>query len=209
MSKTILKISIIIISFIVILVFCGLINKKSNIDTIKYDGKTYVLLEYNMDIFTYNHNNSNNMYYEEDVIHLVPHKKWNVVYFNGDLFILDKQVKKATKYYTDDYNYNWYIVFDDGDKVYKKNISLNKEELVYLYNIEDNKDKLTITFNDIDMFADILKISKDELTQGVVTLAQVDGNWYYKTEIMIDDDKEYVVKMSDSLNKKINDLMNK
>lgn len=209
MSKTILKISIIIISFIVILVFCGLINKKSNIDTIKYDGKTYVLLEYNMDIFTYNHNNSNNMYYEEDVIHLVPHKKWNVIYFNGDLFILDKQVKKATKYYTDDYNYNWYIVFDDGDKVYKKNISLNKEELVYLYNIEDNKDKLTITFNDIDMFADILKISKDELTQGVVTLAQVDGNWYYKTEIMTDDDKEYVVKMSDSLNKKINDLMRK
>ena len=118
-------------------------------------------------------------------------------------------MKKAIKYYTNDDNYDWYIAFDDGDNIYKKSISIDKEDLFYLYNIEDNKDKLTITFDDIDMFADILKISKDGLTQGIVTLALVEGNWYYKTETMTDDDREYVVKMSDSLNKKINDLIDK
>ena len=210
MNKNIIKILVTIVWFSLgSIVLSVVVEKDKMIDTIKYNGKTYVLLEYNLDIFTYYHNNSSNLYYEEDEIHLVPHEKWDVAYFNGDLFILDKQVKKATKYYTDDDNYDWYIAFDDGDNIYKKSISIDKEELVYLYNIENNKDKLTITFNDIDMFADILKISKDELTQGIVTLALVEGNWYYKTETMTDDDREYVVKICDSLNNKINNLIDK
>lgn len=57
------------------------------------------------------------------------------------------------------------------------------------------------------MFADILKISKDGLVQGIVTLAQVDGKWYYKTEIMTDDDREYVIKIKESLNEKINKIV--
>ena len=160
-----------------------------------------------MDIFTYNHNSNN--YYEEDIIHPVIHIKWDTIYFNGDLFILDKQVKKATKYYADDKNYDWYIVFDNEDSEVKKSISISKNELSYLYNMEEIERKNTITFDEIDKFADILKVSKDGLVQAIVTLAQVDDHWYYKTEIMTDDDREYVVKIIDSLNTKINNLMDR
>ena len=118
MNKNLIKILLTIVGFILgIIVLVVMVEKDKTVDTIKYNGKTYVLLEYNMDIFTYYHNNSSNLYYEEDEIHLVPHEKWDVAYFNGDLFILDKQVKKATKYYTDDDNYDWYIAFDDGDNI--------------------------------------------------------------------------------------------
>ena len=86
---------------------------------------------------------------------------------------------------------------------------MSNDEFEYLYNIEEKKQRTTITFDEIDRFGDILKISKDGLIQAIVTLVQNDGIWYYKTEIMTDDDKEYVIKVSDSLIKKINDLMNK
>ena len=209
MDKNLVKKIFAIVVFILGMLVFLVVEMNKSVDDIKYNGKKYILLEYNMDIFTYNHNNSDNMYYEEDVIHPISHEKWNVVYFNGDLFVIDNQVKKATKYYNNDQNYNWYIIFEDNEEELKKTLSVSEEELVYLYNIENNKDKITITFNDIDMFVDILKISKDGLIQGIVNLVQVDGNWYYKTEIMTDDDKEYVIKIQDSLNEKINNLVSK
>lgn len=209
MDKNLVKKIFAIVVFILGMLVFLVVEMNKSVDAIKYNGKKYILLEYNMDIFTYNHNNSDNMYYEEDVIHPISHEKWNVVYFNGDLFVIDNQVKKATKYYNNDQNYNWYIIFEDNEEELKKTLSVSEEELVYLYNIENNKDKITITFNDIDMFVDILKISKDGLIQGIVNLVQVDGNWYYKTEVMTDDNKEYVIKIQDSLNEKINNLVSK
>lgn len=206
MNKNLIKILVSVISFVII-IFLFVNTKNKNIDTISYKGETYVLLEYNMDIFTYNHNS--NVYYEEDIIHPVFHKKWNVVYFNGDLFVLNKQVKKATKYYSNDNNYNWYIVFDNEDKTIKKSISISKDELLNLYNMDTAKRNDTITFEDIDVFGDVLKVSKDGLVQAVMNLVQVDNVWYYKTEIMTDDDREYVIKITDSLNDKINNLMYK
>ena len=85
MNKNLIKILISVLCIaIIVLIFVVMIKRNKNIDTILYEGKTYVLLEYNMDIFTYNHNS--NKYYEEDIVHLIYHKKWDVVYFNGDLF---------------------------------------------------------------------------------------------------------------------------
>ena len=57
-------------------------------DVVKYKGKTYGLLEYNGDIFTYNYNG--NEYLEEEKIHVIKHDKWKVVYLDGDLFILEE-----------------------------------------------------------------------------------------------------------------------
>ena len=84
---------------------------------------------------------------------------------------------------------------------------LSKEDIKYLYKLEDAKKNKTIIFDDINMFSDIIKISKDELVHGLFVLAKVDDNWYYKTEIMIDDNWEYVIKLSNSLSEKINDLV--
>jgi len=191
---------------IILLVFTTFIfirkDDKKFVDSVVYNGNTYILLEYNSDIFTYNFNSNN--YYEEDIIHPVSHDKWDVVYFNGDLFVLDKQNKKAIDYYADDKNYNWYIVFDDD---IEKTISITLSELDYLYDIEDFEKKETIVFDDIEMFASILKVSDDELVQGIITLARVNNKWYYKTEVMTDDDREYVVEVIESLNDKINLLI--
>ena len=54
-------------------------------------------------------------YLEEEKIHVIKHDKWKVIYLDGDLFILDKQVNEATKYYSNDDNYEWFIVFDIED----------------------------------------------------------------------------------------------
>lgn len=201
------KVKYILLFFIVLFVILiGIfIGNNKYVDTVKYKGNTYVLLEYNSDIFTYYHNS--NRFYEEDIIHPVSHNKWNVVYFNDDLFVLDKEVKIAKKYYSNDSNYKWFIVFNGDDSDVKKSISLTKNELKNLYNIESSKKKIDITFDEINKFGDLLKVSKDGLVQGIVTLAQVDGNWYYKTEVMTDDDKEIVIELEKTLNDKINALL--
>lgn len=201
------KIIIIFITVLIIFGFGILIlfsNKNKEVDFVEFGGKRYILLEYNMDIFTYYHNS--NVFLEEDEICKIEHDKYDVVYFNGDLYIFDKQVSDATKYYSNDKNYDWYIVFDKDDNEIKKSISIEDSELEHLYNIENNKKKDTIVFDDIEMFSSIQKVSKDGLVQGTVTLARINNDWYYKTEIMTDDDREYVIKLEDSLNDKINDL---
>lgn len=138
MKKHIKLIGLVFIFLVIALVVIFIGNNQYQFeDTITYKGNTYGLLEYNMDIFTYNYNSNN--YLEEDVIHSINHNKWNIVYFNGDLFILDKQVKKANNYYSNDKNYEWFIVFDYGDSEVRKPISINSDEIAYLYNIEDVK----------------------------------------------------------------------
>ena len=196
-----------IIGLVVILIVSCIIFfyiKNDNVDYIKYEGKKYILLEYNIDIFTYYYNG--NDYLEEDRIHPIKHDKYDVVYFNGDLFVLDKQVKDAIKYYKDDNNYDWFIIFDDEDKEIRESIAIGDSEFKFLYDIENNKNKDTIIFDDIEMFGSIQKVSKDNLIQGIITLAKVNNHWVYKTEVMTDDDREYVIKIIDSLNDKINNL---
>ena len=61
--------------------------------------------------------------------------------------------------------------------------------------------------DDIELFADILKVSKDGFVQGITTLALVEDNWYYKTEVMTEDDREYVIPIDERLNKKISSLL--
>ena len=136
--KKIMKIIIPLILIVFLLTISILITDNNKYkDTITYKGKTYELLEHNMDIFTYFYNS--NTYLEEDKIHKVSHNKWDILYFNGDLFVLDKQVKKTTKYYQDDKNYNWFITYERDDLLIEKEINLTKKELDYLYNIESIK----------------------------------------------------------------------
>ena len=61
----------------------------------------------------------------------------------------------------------------------------------------------------IDKFADILKISNDKLVQATINLVLVDETWYYKTEVMTDYDEEYIINLPDSLNLKLNYMLDK
>ena len=199
-------VAVIFVVFCIIAVFIEKINDDS-VNTIIYKGDSYVLLEYNEDIFTYNYNG--NEYLEVDEIHELKHDKWKVIYQEGDLLFLDKDIKAATKYYNDDDNYECFVIFDKEENELKKEISITDEELVALNNLDVIKAEKTILFEEIELFADILKVSKDEFVQGITTLVLVEGNWYYKTEVMADDTREYVIPISESLNKKINDLLKK
>ena len=204
--KKIFNKNVIVLLLSFVMIICLILKQESFKDTISYKGKTYVNLEYNMDIFTYGFNS--NEYYEEDIIHPIKHKKWDAVYFDGDLYILDKQVKEAKKYYKDDNNYEWFIVFDINDEEVKKSISISKEELKYLYDIENKSRKETMKFDDIKEFASIMKISKDNAVYALISLANYKDSWYYKTEVMNDNDEEYIIDLPESLNKKILDLRN-
>ena len=205
MKKTLIFIFIFILTSLLILFI--LINNNNKKDTIKYQGKTYQLLEYNMDIFTYYFNNNN--YYEEDIIHKINHNKWDIIYFNGDLFILDKQVKKATKYYSNDNNYKWFIVYEENDKEIKIPIFIDKQELKYLYNMENIKKTQTTTFDNIEKFIDIVKESEDGTIKALINLVSYKKYLYWKTEKMTDNDEEYIIALPKSLNNKIENLLHK
>lgn len=204
-KEILLIVGAIVVAFIITFFTKGNIK---HVDTITYKGNTYVYLEYSSDIFTYNFNS--NSYYEEDLIHPVSHEKWDMLYFNGDLFIRDKEAQRAIKYYQNDKNYEWYISFDVEEDEIKESISLSNKEIKFIYNMEYMKKDEMIPFDKIEKFASIIKRSKDDTVFGLVSLAYYNNNWYYKTEVM-DDDKEnyeYVIKLPKSLNDKISKLVN-
>lgn len=182
-----------------------LINKEPNLDTVKYKDKTYYLLEYNQDVFTYNF--YYNDYLEEELVQPIKHDKWDIVYLNGDLFLPKNEVKKATEYYSDDKNYDWFIIIEKEDTETIIPLTITEEELEYIYDLDNKERKETMVFDDIEMFADITKISKDKTIFALISLARVDHTWYWKTEIMTDDDREYIIEVPETLNSKLNDIL--
>lgn len=197
---------VVLIAIIAILsIILMIVNKEPKLDTVKYKGETYYLLEYNQDVFTYNFYYSG--YLEEELVQPIEHKKWDLVYLNGDLFLPRKEVKKATNYYKDDKNYDWFITTEENDIETIVPITLTPEEIEYIYDLDNKEKKDTIVFDDIKQFADITKISKDKTIFALISLAKVNNTWYWKTETMTDDDQEYVIKLPKSLNDKINEAL--
>lgn len=197
---------IVLITVIAVLsIILMIINKEPNLDTVKYKDKTYYLLEYNQDVFTYNF--YYNEYLEEEKIHPIKHEKWDIVYLDGDLFLPRDEVKKATEYYSDDKNYDWFIIIEKDDTETIIPLIITEEELEYIYDLDNKERKKTMVFDDIEMFADITKISKDKTIFALISLARVDHTWYWKTESMTDDDREYIIEVPETLNSKLNDIL--
>ena len=202
-SKITFVVLIVLIAIISIVLM--LINKEPNLDTVKYKNKTYYLLEYNQDVFTYNF--YYNDYLEEELVQPIEHDKWDIVYLNGDLFLPKNEVKKATEYYSDDKNYDWFIIIEKDDTETIIPLTITEEELEYIYDLDNKERKETMVFDDIEMFADITKISKDKTIFALISLARVNHTWYWKTEIMTDDDREYIIEVPETLNSKLNDIL--
>lgn len=205
--KNKIKIFIIIISILIFSVIL-IINRKSAFnDTITYNGKTYVYLETNMDVFNYEFNSNN--YYEIEMIHEIPHDKWDMIYFDGDLFVYEKQVKKAIEYYKDDNNYEWSVIVEEDEIENEFPILVSETELKYLYNIDNKNKEETMLFEEIEKFGTLKKTSKDKTIYAIICLAYFKDFWYYRTgtiDITKENDPEYVIKLPESLNKKIKDL---
>lgn len=213
-TRNIISLIVIVLALTTIITMI-IINKKDpkNIalpkDTITYKGKKYVYLEYNADVFYYDYNNPNNDYFEVDEISPINHEKWDMIFLDGDLFIHENQVKEATKYYSDDKNYEWSIVIENGEKEKTFPISLTESELEYLYNLENFKKEETISFEDIKKFGTLTKTSKDKTVSAVLNFAYCNNYWYWKTEKMTDskeENLEYVIKLPKTLNNKIEKL---
>ena len=205
------KIKIFIVVIIILLVSIILIiNIKSEFNyTITYNGKTYVYLETNMDIFNYEFNNYNNEYYEVDVISEIPHDKWDMIYLDGDLFVYEKQVKKAIEYYKDDNNYEWSVIIEEDEIENDFPVLISDNELKYLYNMDNIKREETMLFEEIEKFGTLKKTSRDKTIYASICLAYFKDYWYYRTstiDINKENDPEYVIKLPESLNKKINNL---
>ena len=57
-----------------------------------------------------------------------------------------------------------------------------------------------------------MKTSKDKTISAIICLAYYNDSWYYRTEIIDinkEDDPEYIIKLPETLNKKILNLYNK
>lgn len=181
------------------------------LDSITYKGDTYVLLEYNQDIFYYDRNVD--AYLEEDMIHELPHEKWNFIYYNGDVFVRDSMAEEANVYYKNDANYTWSIEVDSEDMEEFTNypLSISTDDLAVIYNFENAEKKDTLAFEDIEIFGTLKKTSADGFIYGSTSLAYYEGAWYWRSEIIdesTEDWPEYVYKLPDSLNTQITTQMN-
>ena len=170
-------------------------------DTIQYQKQTYVFLKEPQDSFTYYFNVGS---YEEDEITMINHDKWNAINCGGDVYIKQDQYEQAQKYYLDEQNYNYYLVIDDEITI---DIAFSNEERKELNDLYKQEANHTIVFDDIDMFVDVYKVSKDDGFKGSINLVLCDGTLYYKTEVMSDDDREYVIELSKHLNQKIQESL--
>lgn len=203
-NKLIILISSIVL--ILIVVFGGFLIYGDSIETIEYKGKEYVFLEYKPDGFVYDY--ISDEIFEVEKTYEVKVGKWDAIYSDGDIFVIKSQSNEAIKYYYDDNNYSWYFVLDNEDSEEEYKVTLTKEEREYLYTLDSMKKEKTIAFDDIENFGSIKKLSKDKSIYGIITVAKGKDTWYWKSEVMMDDANEYVVPLPDSLNKKIEKVIN-
>ena len=85
-------------------------------------------------------------------------------------------------------------------------LHVTSDELEYLYNMENAQKREAFTFDDIEMFSSIVKESRDGFIFALITLARCSDKWYWKTEIMNDNNEEYMVPLPETLNRKLSEL---
>lgn len=196
---------IIIIAFLLVITttFIIVIKKHNNIDTIKYKGETYYLLEYKSDVFMYDLSKS--IDYTEDEIKPIKNGKYKLYYFNGDIFCDKKDLRKLTNYYQNDNNYNWYMIVDSEDEEIKIPLDMNDNYLDYFNKIETKPKKVFAYFEELEEMGSIIKVSKDSFVTGTTSIAKYQDKWYWRTEIINEDKEidgsypEYLIELPEGL----------
>ena len=166
-------------------------------NTYTYQNNNYVLLTYPQDSYTYYFDVE---YEEENELVKIEHLKWEAISIEQDIYIIQDQYEQAFNYYNQDQNYDYYLIIDDESK---KTITFHDEERLELMNMNKQSYNHSIVFEDIDLFVDVIKVSKDQNVKGILNLVLCDDQFYYKSEIMSEDDREYVIALSSSLNQKL------
>ena len=171
-------------------------------DTLDYGGKTYCYLQFPGNIFNYDLRES--VDYEEDTVLPIPHECWDLVYRDGDLYVLESQWQAAVADYADDANYTWSVRIEDPEteETYSIPVTVTADDLSDIYTMEDRKGDTTLLFDDIELFGTLVKTHQDGLIAASTGLACRDGSWYWRSETIDDTVEgwpEYVVQLPNSI----------
>lgn len=179
---------------------------EEQLDQLTYLGEQYIYMPFPGDIFYYDLHNT--VACEEDENVPIPHSNWKFVYRDGDLFVLDAHKTAAVDYFHNDENYDWFIVIEDPDSEEAETvpISVTAQDRAYIYSMEGMKRDVTLLFEDIEIFASLVKTDKTGLISASASLAYYAGNWYWRSEAIDDSAEgwpEYVIQLPESIVKQI------
>ena len=202
----------ILIFSVLLLAGCG--NQAANSgDTVKYEGKKYVSLEYPANVFYYDYNgNSHDNFEEVDGIYPIDSPNWDMIWNGGDLYCIKKHVEDANSYYADDSNYVWYALIDSDDYDNEANsypIEVTSEEIEAVCGVDDQDKDLAVFFEEFEKLGSVFKISEDGVVRGTISIGKYNGHWYWRSET-IDESREedgtwpeYIQALPKSLDSKI------
>lgn len=210
--KRILACAFILAVSIVLTTGCGS-QTTDNADTVKYDGKKYVSLEYPANVLYYDYNgNSHDNFEEVDGIYPIDSPNWDMIWNGGDLYCIKKHIDKANSYYADDSNYEWYALIDSDDydnEINSYPIEVTAEETEAVYGVEEQERELAVFFEEFEKLGSVFKISKDGVVRGTISIGKYEGQWYWRSEV-IDESREkdgtwpeYVQALPETLSSKI------
>ena len=133
----------------------------------------------------------------------IPHEKWDLKYYKGDVFVAEAQAAEASAHYGDDQNYDWFLYVDVPGQVdnIMAPLALTEEEVAAVYALGSEWEQ-TLFFDDVEVFASLVKNSKDGLLYASTSLAYFENTWYWRSEIINDTVEgwpEYVVPLPESL----------
>lgn len=194
----------IVLIMIIILSSAGIVASQLNRDQIKYSGQTYVPLQLPQDPYTYFYDKEFEVY-DEDTRVLLEEGNFQLLYANEDLYVLKEEAKEAKKYYSQDENYQWYLVEDTAYGEEKKPLSLTEIDLDYISDVEDHDRDMTLFFEDYEKLGSLKKISKDKAISGILSLGYYQDKWYWRSEIIDESQEEdgtwpeYVQEMPESV----------
>lgn len=207
--KKLRKSTVVISGMIILLMGCNQ-QTSETIDTTQYEGTEYAYLEYPSNVFYYDYNGKDSDKFEEvDGIYPIESPQWNMIWNGGDLYCDKRSVEEAVSYYASDENYDWYVVIDTEDEELSYPVNVTDEELSVIYSLEEMEKDVSVFWEEFEAQGSLVKISKDGMVRGILSIAKYNGNWYWKSEI-IDESREedgtwpeYVQSLPESLNNKI------
>lgn len=179
-------------------------------DTVTYRNRTYVLLEYNPNIFNYDLKES--IEYEEDTVYPIKDGTWDTIYYNGDLFIIENNIDNALAYYNNTKNYSWsvsvYLENDDEEIIIP--LSMTDGEKAEILSFTDAKMTETVLFDDIEIHAMLVLTSDDGLLSASTSICQKDDCWYWRSEVIDENAEgwpEYIAKLPEGVSKQIDGFL--
>lgn len=181
-------------------------KEEKETNEITYEGNQYVKIEYNKDMFNYTITVGEG--YDSDNVYKISESDKNIVYFNNELYALKTEIDAVNEYYSKDENYTWSVQVADShnENLYTKDLSLTDSEIEFLYNMKNMERKDTISFEEIDKYAMLKKVSKDGLVCASTELVWRNDKWNWRSGIVDEKTKgwpEYIFELPQSLQNKI------